>query len=68
MTILAWINKETNVCENTTVDDRPASEIHIDGYLILDLEAIGGGGIGDTWDGTQLIQLQPIETVETITE
>lgn len=60
MTILAWINKETNVCENTTVDDRPASKIKIDGYLILDLEAIGGGGIGDTWNGTCLIKPESI--------
>lgn len=54
MTILAWINPQTNICENTTVDDRPASEIQIEGYLILDLEAIGGGGIGHIWDGTKL--------------
>lgn len=55
MTILAWINEQTNVCENTTLDPRPASEIQIPGYLMLDLEAIGGGGIGDVWDGTKLI-------------
>lgn len=54
MTALAWINEQTNVCENTTTDPRPASEIQIDGYLIIDLEAIGGGGIGDTWDGEKL--------------
>lgn len=56
MTTLAWVNKETNICENTTLDDRPASKIKIDGYLILDLDDIGGGGIGDTWDGTRLIK------------
>lgn len=62
MTILAWINEQTNICDNTTLDDRPASEIHIDGYLILDLEAIGGGGIGDTWDGEKLNKpVPPIE-------
>lgn len=53
MTTLAWINSE-NICENTTLDDRPASEIQIEGYLILDLGAIGGGGIGDFWDGEKL--------------
>jgi hypothetical protein len=60
MTTLAWINTKTNVCENTTLDDRPASEIQIDGYLILDLETIGGGGIGDTWDGQKLSK-PPVE-------
>lgn len=54
MTIIAWINQQTNVCENTSLDDRPASKIQVDGYLMLDLEKIGGGGIGDVWDGTKL--------------
>lgn len=54
MTILAWINTQTNVCDNTTLDDRPVSEIQIEGYLILDLDAIGGGGVGDIWDGEKL--------------
>lgn len=58
MTILAWVNEQTNICENTTLDDRPATEIHIEGYLILDLEAIGGGGIGDVWDGVKLNKLE----------
>lgn len=58
MTVLAWINEQTNICENTTLDDRPASEIIIPGYLILDLEAIGSGGIGDIWDGTKLIKTE----------
>lgn len=60
MTILAWINEQTNICDNTSLDDRPVSEIHIDGYLILDLEAIGGGGIGDVWDGEKLVKPAPI--------
>lgn len=59
MTVLAWINEQTNVCDNTTLDPRPASEIQIPGYLILDLEAIGGGGIGDIWDGTKLVKPTP---------
>lgn len=59
MTVLAWINEQTNICENTTLDDRPASEITIPGYLIIDLEAVGGGGIGDAWDGTKLVKPEP---------
>lgn len=80
MTILAWINEQTNICENTSLDDRPASEISIPGYLMLDLEqtpsatwqwdgtkwvmvteSIGEGGVGDTWDGTKLIEPKPTE-------
>lgn len=60
MTVLAWINEQTNICENTTLDDRAASEITVSGYLILDLDAIGGGGIGDIWDGEKLIKPVPI--------
>jgi hypothetical protein len=63
MTTVAWINTQTNICENTSLDDRPVSEIVMQGYLMLDLEAIGGGGIGHTWDGTKLIQPTP-QTVE----
>jgi hypothetical protein len=61
MTTLAWINTQTNICDNTTLDDRPASEIQIDGYLILDLEAIGGGGVGDIWDGQKLSKPPALE-------
>lgn len=56
MTRLAWINEQTNICENTTTDDRSVSEITISGYLIVDLETIGGGGVGDMWDGTKLVK------------
>lgn len=59
MTILAWINEKTNVCDLCSLDPRPASEFQIPGYLILDLEAIGGGGIGDIWDGTKLVRPEP---------
>lgn len=38
MTTLAWINNNTSVCDNVTLDPRPASEIQIDGYLMLDLD------------------------------
>lgn len=60
MTVIAWINEQTMICENTSLDPRPASEIVIPGYLMLDLDAIGGGGIGHTWDGEKLVDLQPI--------
>lgn len=84
MTTLAWINEQTNICENTSLDDRPASDIAIPGYIILDLaqtqaakwewngtewvvvdENIGEGGIGDTWDGTKLIEPKPNNPQET---
>lgn len=61
MTVLAWINEQTNICENTSLDDRPASEIKVAGYLMLNLDAIGGGGIGDVWDGEKLVKPQPPE-------
>jgi hypothetical protein len=38
MTILALINNITNVCENVTSDNRPANEIIIEGYTVIDLD------------------------------
>jgi hypothetical protein len=39
MTILAVINKETNLVENISLDDRPISEITLpDPYFVIDLE------------------------------
>lgn len=52
---LALINATTNVCENITLDDRNAEDIAIQGFLVLDLDAIGGGNIGDIWDGAKLV-------------
>jgi hypothetical protein len=40
MTILALINNQTNICENVSLDTRPANEITIAGYTVLDLEQI----------------------------
>ena len=37
MTQLALINNITNICENVTSDNRPANEIIIEGYTVLDL-------------------------------
>lgn len=37
MTQLALINQTTMVCENVTEDDRPASEVFVEGYIVLDL-------------------------------
>lgn len=39
MTYLAIINTNTNICENVTVDDRPADRVHVPGpYIVLDLD------------------------------
>lgn len=38
MTRLAIINNITNICENVSSDTRPANEIIIQGYTILDLD------------------------------
>jgi hypothetical protein len=38
MTQLALINNITNICENVTSDTRPANEINIQGYTVLDLD------------------------------
>jgi hypothetical protein len=38
MTKLALINNITNICENVSSDNRPANEINIHGYTVLDLE------------------------------
>jgi len=38
MTILALINNQTKICENVSSDTRPANEINIQGYTVLDLE------------------------------
>lgn len=40
MTQLAIINNITNICENVTSDNRPANEINIEGYTVLDLNNI----------------------------
>ena len=38
MTQLAIINNITKICENVTSDNRPANEINIEGYTVIDLE------------------------------
>lgn len=38
MTKLALINNKTNICENVSIDERPANEINIEGYTVLDLD------------------------------
>lgn len=41
MTYLAIINTNTMICENVTVDDRPADQITLPGpYLVLDLSIV----------------------------
>lgn len=61
MTTLALINKETNICENVTLDSRSASEIQIEGYLVVSLhEVCVDGGIGYVWDGEKLNPPPPV--------
>jgi hypothetical protein len=60
MTKLALVNAQTNIVENISMDDRPASEIAIPGYIVLDLDAVGGGSIGSVWNGTALVQTQSV--------
>lgn len=55
MARIAWINLETNICDNVSLDERPVSEIKIDNYLMVSLEEVGFGGIGWVWDGEKLI-------------
>lgn len=55
MTILAWINNQTNICDNTSTDPRPASEIQIAGYTIIDLEQTPSAGWG--WNGTEWVMV-----------
>jgi hypothetical protein len=38
MTQLAIINNITKICENVSTDTRPANEINIEGYTVLDLD------------------------------
>lgn len=56
MTILALINQNTMVCDNTSLDDRPASDIHIEGYIVLDL--MQTPAYGWVWDGQQWQKFQ----------
>lgn len=37
MARLGLVNQQTLICENITLDDRPVSEIQLDGYIVLDL-------------------------------
>ena len=56
---LAIINAETLICENVTVDDRPASEIQIDGYIVLDLSATIS--VSWDWDGTDWVEQESMD-------
>lgn len=38
MTTLALINEQTLICENITLDPRPAEEISVPGYIVIDQE------------------------------
>ena len=60
MTKLAIINNITNICENVSSDTRPANEINIQGYTVLDLDQTPV--IHWNWNKT----LNDYEEVETI--
>lgn len=53
MTTLAWINNQTNICDNVSTDPRPASEIQINGYTIIDLNQTPS--VGWEWNGTEWV-------------
>lgn len=59
MPTIAHINVNTNICENVTIDNRPASEIQIDGYILVDLNG-SEAGIGYVWDEEKLVK--PVDT------
>ena len=56
MTTIAWINNETNICDNVSYDDRPASEISIPGYQMIDLGQTPT--VNWNWDGTQFVMVE----------
>jgi hypothetical protein len=58
MTNLAIINAETLICENVTVDDRPASEIQIEGYIVIDLSTTIY--VSWFWDGSDFVEQESI--------
>jgi hypothetical protein len=60
MTQLAIINNITNICENVSTDNRPANEINIEGYTVLDLD--NTSTINWNWNET----LEDFEEVESI--
>lgn len=35
---IALINNKTSICENITIDNRPANQIFIEGYTAIDLK------------------------------
>lgn len=47
----ALVNEQTMICENISLDERPANEIVVAGYLIIDITDTSFG-IGDIWNGT----------------
>lgn len=55
MTTLAIINTQTMICENVSTDPRPASEIQIPGYIVLNLEQTPSAGW--EWNGTEWVMI-----------
>lgn len=54
MTTFLLINESTLVCENVSTDDRPASEIKLPGYLVLDSDKTEC--FSWKWNGTEWVK------------
>lgn len=55
MTNLAIINNQTNICGNVSSDPRPASEIQIEGYTVIDLSQTLA--VNWEWNGTEWVMI-----------
>jgi hypothetical protein len=58
MTILGLVNAQTLICENVTIDERPASEVQIDGYIVIDITTTSV--ITWNWNGIDWIEVDSI--------
>jgi hypothetical protein len=55
MTTLGLVNAQTLICENVTEDERLASEVQIDNYIVIDIETTPV--INWEWNGTDWIEV-----------
>jgi hypothetical protein len=53
MTTIAWINNQTNICDNVSGDIRPVSEISKEGYQLIDLDQTLT--VDWSWNGTEWV-------------
>jgi len=61
MTRILLINNTTNKLENISVDERPVSEINIEGYTVLDESTTSA--LDWEWDGTDWISISGIPRI-----